>query len=89
MKTIDKHKLEITDEQTLRIKGFNGFLKVAEQNGYLFVWFLMNLNDSNIYTYRISVIGAGEPINKSGIHQGSHLDSVVMSDGRAWHVFVD
>jgi hypothetical protein len=89
MKTIHKHKLEITDEQTVNIKGFNGFLKAAEQEGNLCLWYFVNLEDQTDYTHNISIVGTGYAITKSNIHLGSHLDSVVMGSGLVWHVFTD
>jgi hypothetical protein len=89
MRTIHKHQLEITDEQTVNIKGFNGFLKVAEQEGNLCLWYLVNSEDHYNYTYNINIVGTGHVITKSHIHQGSYLDSVVMGSGLVWHVFTD
>lgn len=89
MKTIYKYQLEITDHQSLEIEGFNGFLKVADQNGNLCLWCLVNKEDKSIYTAEIKIVGTGNQITElDKIHQGSYFDSVLMGNGLVWHVFL-
>ena len=90
MKTIYKYELKITDEQYVEIEGFNGFLKVAEQNGILYLWCIVNKDDKSIYTAEINIQGTGNPIKyNTKIHTGSYFDSVLMSNGLVWHVFTN
>ena len=90
MKTIYKYQLKITDTQYLEITGFNGFLKVAEQNGNLYLWCIVNKEDNSIYTAEINIVGTGSQIiHNTKIYQGSYFDSVLTSNGLVWHVFIN
>jgi len=90
MKTIYKYQLKITDTQYVEIEGFNGFLKVAEQNGGLCLWCIVNKEDKSIYTAEINIVGTGNPIpHKTKIHEGGYFDSVLMSSGLVWHIFAN
>ena len=90
MKTIYKYDLKITDEQFVEIAGFHSFLKVAEQNGNLCLWCIVDTGIKHIYTAEINIVGTGTPVKfKTKIKHTSHLGSVVMSNGLVWHIFAD
>jgi len=88
MKTIYKYELKIQDKQFIEVTGFNGILKVAEQNGVLCIWCLINKKDESVCQREINIVGTGNPIHDEiMIHQGSYFDSVLMSNGLVWHIF--
>ena len=90
MKIIYKYDLQITDKQSVEITGFESFLKVAEQNGKLCLWCIVNPDIKHVYKAEISIVGTGLPISyKPNVMKSNHLDSVVMSDGLVWHVFTN
>lgn len=89
MKVVHKVKVPISNSRILSIKGFNGFLKIGEQDGELFIWYLVNLDDSSSHSCEIIILGTGrlsEEINK--VNKGSYFDSIQMSNGLDLHVFI-
>lgn len=89
MKVVYKYQLEIKEKQHLKIQGFNGFLKVAEQNGDLYLWCIINAKDKSSYTAEINLVGTGNMITDNArVNQNSYFDSVLMDNGFVWHVFI-
>ncbi len=89
MKTIYKYQLKITDRQFIEIKGFNGFLKVAEQGGNLCLWCYLNIRDNSIYTSEINIVGTGIAIKEnSKLNLRCYFDTVFMKNGLVWHIFI-
>ena len=84
---IYKHRLIITDTQEVKISGWKCWLKVAEQNGNLCLWYLVDTEEDSFEAFDIYIIGTGNPIDINNINLNLHLDSVVMSSGLVWHVF--
>jgi len=90
MRIIHKYQLKTTDSQLLESEGFNEFLKVAEQNGNICIWCLVNKEDKSIYTAKINIVGTGVFItDKVQIHQVNYFDSVFMKSGYVWHIFIN
>lgn len=93
MRTIHKYELKIQDKQFVEITGFVDYLKVAEQNGKLCLWVLVNTDETYTYTSNVYIVGTGNRISKDEesstmIHKGTHFDSVLMSNGLVWHLFI-
>ena len=93
MKTICKYELKIQDQQFVKITGFIDYLKVAEENGKLFLWVLANTDETYIYTSNVYIVGTDNRISKDDesytmIHKGTYFDSVLMSNGPVWHLFI-
>lgn len=85
------YKYELPQGGEVELTGrFNRFLKAGEQNGKLVLW-TENLLDESEPTDTVSflVIGTGWKYIKtiSGSHL-SYVDTVQMSDGLVWHIFV-
>ena len=93
MRTIHKYELKKQVQQFLEIKGFVDYLKVAEQNGNLCLWVLVNTDETYTYTSIVYIVGTGNRISRDEesdtmIHKGTHFDSVLMSNGLVWHLFI-
>jgi len=83
MRVIYKYPLAITNVQPITIPEDHVLLKVAEQNGELFVWIEVD-TDSADMTGHFVIKGTGHELDMYGFH---YLDSVLMSNGLVWHVF--
>ena len=93
MEIIHKYKLKIQDKQFVEITGFVDYLKVAEQNGNLYLWVLVNADETYTYTSNVYIVGTGNRISKDEesqtmVHKGTYFDSVLMSNGFVWHLFI-
>ena len=89
METIYKYKLEITDLQLIEVTGFIKVLKVDEQNGGLYIWCLINTEDKLPEKVDIRIFGTGHNILVSpSIRKETYIDTVIMSNGLVWHVFI-
>lgn len=90
MKTIFKYELEITANQKIDIDGYIKILKVAEQNGKLFMWYMVDPNLRPISTIEINIKGTGHELPDDTHHLlGNYFDTVLMSKGLVWHVFLN
>lgn len=88
MNLIHKQKLEIYDIQVLDLPFNSKILKVAEQNGELFVWYIFdydNLKKKEWLTFY--VYGTGKPIDTYDVRTRKHIDTILMSTGFVWHIF--
>lgn len=86
---IYKYELKQTDNQVLEIKGFVDFLKVAEQDEKLYAWCIVNTLMDELYTAEIIIIGTGHEISRNMVtNKHTHFDSVIMSSGLVWHIFI-
>lgn len=93
MRTIHKYELKIQDKQVVKITGFIDYLKVDEQNGNLCLWVLVNTDETYVHTLNVYIVGTGNRISKDEesdtmIHKGTYFDSVSMSNGLVWHLFI-
>jgi len=84
MDVIYKYPIEITDLQGIELPEGYQILKVAEQDGGLFVWVKVD-TDAKLIKRPFVVVGTGHELDMYGF---LHLDSVVMSNGLVWHVFI-
>lgn len=84
---IFKYKLELVDEQWLQTKHrVVKVLSVAEQDGELCLWAVMDSSETHDRRQRrIFIVGTGNPFPVIGT--GSFIGTVLMSDGLVWHVF--
>jgi hypothetical protein len=89
MRTIYKYKLKIQDQYQLDIKGMREFLKVAEQDGELYLWCLVETEDEENYIADVYIQGTGNKITNSSFNKSTYFDSVVMSNGLVWHVALE
>lgn len=89
MRTIYKYELKIKDEQKVEISGMREFLKIAEQNGNLCLWCLVETNDKEVYTAEVVIVGTGHKIDSHLFNKSTYFDSVVMSNGLVWHVALE
>ena len=98
MTAVWKFKLEVTDEQQLKLPLFSRILKVvpAFADGKLDLWALVNVNEEDLEdwmdkpdrfeTRTFHVFGTGHPI--PDVNTLQHLDTVVTAGGALiWHVF--
>ncbi len=90
MKTIYKHKLNIIDTQVVAIEGYETTLKVAEYDGFLQMWYVVDKTNKTTYGVEVTIIGTGHPIPDTilGNNLQTYFDSVIMSKGFVWHVFI-
>ena len=85
MKTIWKFELEITRNQVVAMPLGERVLSVGEQDGRLFVWALVD-TDAEMMSVPFFVAGTGHQVNESS--QWEFIDTVQMSNGLVWHVFM-
>jgi len=83
MNVIYKYELDITRKQSIEVPIGCEILKVAEQNGGLFVWARVD-TESEINKLPFVIYGTGHEIDMYGF---THIDSVLMANGLVWHVF--
>jgi hypothetical protein len=88
MKKIYKYELLVCDIQKIQVTGFIHYLKVAEQDGKLFLWCLVNTEYDCPYEVNISIVGTGNSIEDNNVNSNTYFDSVLMSNGLVWHVFI-
>jgi len=86
MNKIYKYELQIKDSQSFQINSDYKILSVAEQNGKLCMWVLVNLNNP-ITWMNIEIIGTGNQIDEQLMQHNKFIGSVVMHNGFVWHVF--
>jgi hypothetical protein len=84
MNTIHKQLLIIDGTQSISVKGYMKSLKVAQQKGNLYLWFLRDLNDISVTRLDINIYGTGHEVK---IHSDHYFDTV-MNNGFVWHVFI-
>jgi hypothetical protein len=83
LNTIWKYILVIIDEQIIHISINHRFLTVAEQNGHLVLWVMIE-QGMGFCPATILIRGTGNPLTG---REGQHLGTVVMRNGLVWHVF--
>lgn len=84
MRTIYKYQLEITDFQDISMPECSHIIHVAEQDGKLCLWALVD-NEVNSMKRRIQIVGTGNPMPYDA-RVVRHIGSVIMSPF-VWHVF--
>ena len=83
---IRKYALRILDYQKIYFPTDAKILRVAEQDGELYLWALINPNVSPV-TISIRIIGTGRPFDDFEEYP-DFLGTVVMHGGAlVWHVF--
>jgi hypothetical protein len=93
MKTIHKYEIKIQYKQRVEITGFLDYLKVDEQDGKLYLFVLVNTDLFYTITSDVYIVGTGNRIKRDEqsetmINKGTHFDSVSMSNGVMWHLFI-
>jgi len=91
-----KHTLNQYDcTPTLEVPKDSQVLKVAEQNRTLVVWVQIpddpadiNKNFDAVDVWRFLILGTGDFVEDTTIAEYSYLDTVQMSSGLVWHVFI-
>ena len=84
---IGKFKLEIIPEQPIDIPICSKILSVKEQDGKLCLWALIN-TDLGTHQVTVYIKGTGHPADDIHDLSPDFIDTVVMSDGLVWHVFI-
>jgi len=85
---IHKYELKITESQKISISGcYASILSVAEQNGKLMTWVIVDeqIKHGARPSIYVEIVGTGH----SPPSQRRFIGTVVMSDGFVWHVFAD
>jgi hypothetical protein len=88
MKTIYKYSLTITDRQVVKLPQGATILSVKEVRGELALYALVSPDPTiKVGAVVIRIFGTGNPIDTDfdGLY---FLDSVPMSDGYVWHVYI-
>lgn len=88
MQRVYKYQLEITDDQTIKLKGKP--LSVIVQNNCVMLYALYdeNLFDVQGNDYKIHIAGTGHPIEDSIINDYTFLNTVSLYDGQiVFHIF--
>jgi len=88
--TIHKFQLLPIGLNTMQLPTQCSILSVGEQNGDLMMWVKLD-PDRPKGTYEIAVVGTGWPAPKDDWETGIYwqfIQTVQMSDGLVWHVFV-
>lgn len=80
-----KFELEITDTQQVRMPKGAQILSVANQNGKVCLWAMVNPNDS-LESRCIEIIGTGNKVAFGPGVQRSFIGTVVVNPF-VWHVF--
>ncbi len=86
MQTVYKFELRFVEEQTIEL--YQGYycLEVAEQDGTLCLWALVDTELARV-PMKIRIFGTGHPFQEGVNEYLIHLGTVVMSVGFVWHVF--
>jgi len=87
MLRIYKFPIEITDIQTLSIKGYNRCLSVIEQNDKLVIYAYVDIDNENEKQVEIAVIGTGNSITGEIMFNWTFLGTVQTKIGFVWHVY--
>ena len=88
MKTIHKQTLDIVDKLIIHLHEGDVILKVAEQDGQLCIWYSTSMWEGKpSMPKEIHVRGTGHEINPESLLD-HYFDTVVMSDGFVWHIFI-
>lgn len=89
MKKIFKYELEITDFQEIEMPIGALVISAKEQNGKLCIWAEVDLRIKTTKSKKIAIVGTGNPVEFSiGVYDYSFVDTVIMSYGLVWHVYV-
>ena len=84
---IHKQELIIVDRQTVNLKMTDIVLKVGEQNGKLFVWYITNTKqDEPLIPREFTLKGTGHSLDDLRLDD-KYIDTVIMSNGFVWHIF--
>ena len=81
---IYKQELKTTDKQTLRLESCK-ILKFAEQDGKLMMWYVHD-DSMDLSMFIIRIVGTGH--EHSDLISG-YFDTVLMSNGLVWHIYVN
>ncbi|RLD64542.1 MAG: hypothetical protein DRJ01_00480 [Bacteroidetes bacterium] len=89
MNLIHKQELEIYDINILHLPYNSKILKVAEQDEKLMVWYIYDYSYIEKKEKRIFYIyGTGNPIDTYDVRTREHIDTILMSNGLVWHIFL-
>ena len=80
---IHKYPLSITGTQQLTLPESHTILKVAEQNGSLYLWAQVDTEQPDT-TLHIVIVESGQELP---IYGYTYIDTVLMSSGLVWHVY--
>lgn len=86
MKTVYKFELRFVEEQTIELYQDYYCLGVAEQDGTLCLWALVDTETPRVHM-KIRIFGTGHPFQEGDNEYLIHLGSVVMRNGFVWHAF--
>lgn len=81
---IYKYRIELIDTATVVVPVGAKFLKVAEQEGELWVWCLVPSDSTETMKVLLYIRGTGYEFTEG---EGEYIDSVLMLDGSVWHIF--
>jgi len=84
METIWKFPLATTDRQTISVPAGAASLSVAEQNGGLSLWAMLDTEEKEKEDWVIEIYGTGHPVGDAPC---DFIGTVVMACGLVWHVF--
>ena len=87
MITIYKYNLMITGHQQIQLPIGADVLSAKEQNGNLCIWAMVDTDKSDIML-DVYIQGTGQPSTLPERHQIRFIDSVEMSNGLVWHIYV-
>lgn len=82
---IHKFKLEICRRQRIEVPSYSRELCIKEQQGELVLYMLVKPSDTQIRDVFFEIYGTGDSIPSD---HGGYVDTVMMSDGLVWHVFM-
>ncbi len=90
MNVIYKYELKIEDAGVITTPLDSTLLKIAEQDGKLFAWLMVDTTEDNTEMH-FRIYGTGHEIDDCccGFTDYNYFDSILMSNGLVWHVFVE
>ena len=84
MKAIYKYPILVQDYQTITMPKGATILSVQNQNGYLQMWAIVDIDCQEIETRIFRMIGTGNPFIDTDMTM--YIDTV-QHDGYVWHIF--
>lgn len=88
MLTVHKYPMIETGYSMVMMHDGAKVLKVQEQFGQLQLWALVD-NGRPMVCNNFRIYGTGHPINEFDLNNQKYIDTVPMSSGLVWHIFME
>lgn len=89
MRKIFKYRLEITDEQKIRLPLGSKILSVVNQRNEMVLYALVKPEEDRMVDHTFYIVGTGHYIQEEDIRHSSYLGTVTFGANQTfvWHIF--